>query len=127
MFDYLGKKLLGLINCVFFKGYSLVLSRPNHLGLYNWLNLRLRGAKEIDNLSHLICQLLITMIHILNQQVKYNTYLLGKQVNHIMVTFIYLLYHRHHGICSESRHRLGTKSHPQLGLHGLTRVTYSRS
>lgn len=101
-----------MINYIFFKGYSLILNRTDLLGLYHWSNLCLWGAKEVYDSIHLIRQLLVTSIHILNQMPKYSTHLSGKHVKDIKVTFIHLLSHCHHEICSESWDRLGTESHP---------------
>lgn len=127
LFDYMGQKLLPLIHCVFLKDYSLISKWPNQLGLYNGSNQRWRSVKEVSDSIHLSCQQLVTLIHILNQWVKYGTHLLSKRINHIMVTFVHRLSHRHHRVCGKCWHCLGTKSHPYLVLHSLTRVTYGRA
>lgn len=53
LFDSLGHKLLALVDCVFLMDYPFIGSRPSCLRLYDLSNLCLRGAKEINDSSHL--------------------------------------------------------------------------
>lgn len=92
-------------------GLPLHFELHNQLRLHNGLNRRWWITKEISNSIHLSFQLLVTLIRILNQWVKYGIYLLIKRINHTMVTFIHLLSHRHHKFRSKCWHCLGTKSH----------------
>lgn len=62
-----------------------------YLVIRHLLNSHPRIAKKVSDSTHLLCQLLVTMISILNQGIEHCAYLACKNVNHFVITLIHLL------------------------------------
>lgn len=80
-FDYPGYRL--------FNRYLLLW----YIVIRHQLSGRSRSTKEVNNLIHLVFQLLVIMVSILNQRIQHNSYLMCKHVNHFVITLIHLLPH----------------------------------
>lgn len=62
--------------------------------------MRLGSTKEINNSTHLMCQLSVSVVCVFYYRIKHDTNLLGKHIDHFVVAFIHLLPHKQEGTSS---------------------------
>lgn len=80
-FDYLRYRLFNKYNLLWYLVIRHKYDRP------------LRSAKEVNDLTRLLGQMLVTMVYVFNQSIKHDAYLLCKYVNHVVITFIHFSPH----------------------------------
>lgn len=80
----------------------------NYYALFEWA-LEVH-QKNNNNSTHLVCQLSIIMISVLNQMIKHSAYLMRKHINHFVIILFHFLPHRLERIIVKS------------GIHGGTYI-----